>query len=334
MHHVINTANVAGDSSTFVVYSAEFQAVIGKDPQLVKVIATDAHEGPVYLREEDALYFTTVPQVINPGEFSVDIKRLALNGNQFPVNPQNLSVVRKAANMANGMTLDREGRLIICEQGTKTERSRISRMDPRTGTVETVVDNWGGLNFNSPNDVVVKSDGTIWFTDPAYGFLQGFRPEPVVGDYVYRYDPQNKQVSVMADSFVKPNGLAFSPDESVLYITDSGAIEEPNNYHVNLPHHIIAFDVLEGRHLIHQRLLAAITPGIPDGLKVDKLGNVYSSSSSGVQVLNPLGDLIGEIILAGTTNFVFGGSQRNMLFIETDNAIWAAVLATAGAERP
>lgn len=330
----MNTANVAGSSSIFIVYSTEFRAVIGKDPQLVRVIATDAHEGPVYSREEDAIYFTTVPQLINPGEFSVDIKRLVLNGNQFPVSAQNLSVVRKEANMANGMTLDREGRLIICEQGTQTERSRISRMDLATGTIETVVDNWRGLNFNSPNDVVVRSDGTIWFTDPAYGFLQKFRPEPVVGDYVYRYDPQSKQVSVVADSFVKPNGLAFSPDESVLYITDSGAIEEPNSYHVNLPHHIIAFDVLEGRHLINQRLLAAVTPGIPDGLKVDTLGNVYSSSSSGVQVLNPLGDLIGEIVLAGVTNFVFGGLRRNILFIETDNAIWAAVLATAGAERP
>lgn len=335
--HFINTANAAGNSSCFIVYSAEFQAVIGKDPQLVKVVATDAHEGPVYLHGEDALYFTTVPQPTNlsqPDERSVAIKRLALNGNQFPVSTQNLSVVRKSANMANGMTLDREGKLIICEQGTKTEQARVSRMDPKTGTIETVVDNWRGLHFNSPNDVVVKSDGTIWFTDPSYGFLQGFRPKPVVGDYVYRYDPQSKYVSVVADSFVKPNGLAFSPDESVLYITDSGAIQEPNSYYVNQPHHIIAFDVLKGRHLINRRLFAVITPGIPDGIKVDKWGNVYSSSSKGVQVLNPLGNLIGEIVLAGTTNFVFGGSHRNILFIETDNAIWAAVLATAGAERP
>ena len=330
-------AGCAGCSNIFIVHRDAFKAAVGDAPLLVKVVEIDAHEGPVYIREEDALYFTTLPQPTNiplPGSRSVAIKQLALNGDHFPVSMDNITIVREPANMANGMALDREGKLVICEQGTRIEHARISRMDPKTGALETVVDSWRGLRFNSPNDVVVKSDGTIWFTDPSYGFLQGFRPEPVVGDYVYRYDPQTGQLSVVADSFVKPNGLAFAPDESVLYVTDSGANQEADSYYVNKPHHIIAFDMLEGRHLINQRLFAVITPGFPDGIKVDARGNVYASSFSGVQVFNPLGDLIGEINLPGTVNFTFGGPGHNILFIMADDAIWAAVLTTASAGRP
>jgi gluconolactonase len=139
--------------------------------------------------------------------------------------------------VANGMALDLTGRLLVCEQGTRSEHARISRLDTMTGTVDTVVDVWAGLRLNSPNDVAVKGDGTVWFTDPSYGHLQGFKPEPLIGDYVYRYDPSRDRLSVVADSFQKPNGLAFSPDERVLYITDSGANQEPESYHVQLPHH-------------------------------------------------------------------------------------------------
>jgi gluconolactonase len=174
--------------------------------------------------------------------------------------------------------------------------------------------------------VVVKTEGTIWFTDPSYGFLQGFRPEPEVGDFVYRYDPASGRLAVVADSFVKPNGIAFSPHEQTLYVTDSGANQEPGSFHPNLPHHIMAFDVRDGRHLGPGRLFAVVTPGFPDGLKVDRMGRVFSSSFSGVQVFNPTGDLIGEINLPGAVNFTFGGRRRNVLYITTDTAVWAAVL--------
>jgi gluconolactonase len=157
------------------------------------VAETDAHEGPVYAADEHALYFTTVRRE------SVAIKRLDLADG-------GISTVRSDANMANGMALDRDGRLVVCEQGTFTTPARITRLDRRTGEAETVVE--GGLS--SPNDVVVKSDGTIWFTDPIYGYLQGFRPEPALGDRVYRYDPASGRLAVVADYFDKPNGIAFS----------------------------------------------------------------------------------------------------------------------------
>jgi gluconolactonase len=261
------------------------------------VAETDAHEGPVYAADEDALYFTTVRRE------AVAIKRLALADGS-------ISLVRPDANMANGMTLDLEGRLLVCEQGTVHTPARIARLDRASGEVETVVE----ADFNSPNDVVVKSDGTIWFTDPSYGYRQGFRPPPQAGDYVYRYDPASGDLFVVAEGFDKPNGIAFSPDERVLYVADNGA-----------PHELLAFDVEEGRDLTNRRRLAGSTPEHPDGLKTDSRGRIYASYAGGVQVLDPSGDLIGEIELPGAVNFAFG-RERNILYITADTAVWAAVL--------
>jgi gluconolactonase len=193
-----------------------------------------------------------------------------------------------------------------------------------------IIDQWRGLSLNSPNDVAVRSDGAIWFTDPSYGFLHGFRPEPQLGDFVYRFDPASGCLDVVADSFSKPNGIAFAPDESVLYVTDSGANQEPGSYHIGLPHHVIAFDVLGGRKLAAQRLIAVTNPGFPGGIKTDEAGRIYVPSASGVQVFSPDGDLLGQISLPGAVNFVFGGPDRNVLFITADNALWAAVPDTRG----
>jgi gluconolactonase len=318
----------------FEAHDAGFAAVLGRNPRLVQVVEADAHEGPVYAADEDALYFTTLPrpgQVPAPGFPEVAIKRLQLDGDRFPLDPERVSIVGPLTRAANGMTLDHEGRLVVCEQGTRAEPARIARLDRATGRVETVVDAWGGLPLNSPNDVVVKRDGTIWFTDPSYGHLQGFRPEPLAGDHVYRYDPASGRLSVVADGLDKPNGLAFSPDETVLYVTDSGANQEPGSYHVRRPHHIVAFDVRDGRHLAGERLFAVTTPGFPDGIKVDDAGRVYASAFSGVQVFSPAGDLVGEIRLPGAVNFAFGGPAGNVLFTTTDMAVWAAVLDARGA---
>lgn len=320
------------DAGFILWHSDEFRRVIGDAPQLIKVVDTDAHEGPVYVADEDALYFTSLPQdtdTLAPGSRLVAVRRVQLNGTTFPVSAEAVTTIRADANMANGMALDAEGRLVICEQGTHSEPARISRMDLATGSVETVVDGWRGLRFNSPNDVVVKSDNTIWFTDPAYGYVQGFRPEPMLGSYVYRHDPATGTTSVVADTFTRPNGLAFSPDESVLYINDSGANLYPDTY-ASGPHHVLAFDVINGRHLANQRLFAVIVPGFPDGMKADAVGNVYVASASGVQVFNPMGDLIGEIMLPNTINFTFGGHDNTMLFITNDTAIWAATLQATG----
>jgi gluconolactonase len=282
---------------------------------LEKLVDVDAHEGAVYVTDEHALYFTTTPK---PGP-EVSIARLDLDTLE-------VRVVRESANGANGMTLAPDGRLLVCEQGTTRERARISAVDPATGAVETVVDELAGLPLNSPNDIVVSASGAIWFTDPSYGFLQGFKPEPAHGDYVFRFD--GHRLEVVEDSFDKPNGLAFSPDESVLYIGDSGANRELGSFDPRRPHHIRAFDVIDGRRLMNSRLFATITPGFPDGLKVDADGRLYSSSFDGVHIFSPEGELVDRIALPGAVNFAFGGST---LFITTDTAIWAAQLSAKGA---
>ena len=284
----------------------------------VRVAGIDAHEGPVYVPGEHALYFTSVPR--RGRRPVVDINRLALETGE-------VSLVRADANVANGMALAPDGRLLVCEQ----DPAAIALVDRDTGRAETRVDSWRGLPLNSPNDVVVKSDGTVWFTDPSYGHLQGFRPPPRVADRVYRFDPSTGELSVAAGGLDKPNGIAFSPDESVLYVTDSGANQEPGSYYSDRPHHIVAFDVGSDGELGPDRVFAVTTPGFPDGLKTDAEGRVYASASSGVQIFDPSGGKVGEIALAGAVNFTFGGPDRDVLYVTSDDAVWSVQLDSRGA---
>jgi gluconolactonase len=316
--------------AAFAVHDDAFLDVLGPAPRMERVVDTDAHEGPVYVADEDALYFTAVPRP-GAGAPRVDIRRLALDGTRFPLEPARLSTVRADANAANGMTLGPDGRLVVCEQGSPTTPAAVTLVDRASGSVETMVDAVGGLPLNSPNDVVVRRDGTGWFTDPSYGHLQGFRPAPRLPDRVYRHDPGIGATSVVAEGFDKPNGLVFSPDERMLYVGDSGAIHAPGDYDAERPHHVVAFDVVDGMRLVGERLSAVIAPGFPDGMKVDAAGHLYVSSATGVQVFDPARGLIGEIAVpGGAVNFTFGGPERNVLFITTDDAIWAAGLGATG----
>ena len=285
--------------------------------RLERLTEIDAHEGPVYVADEDAVYFTTVRSA------SVAIKRLRLADGS-------VTVVRPDANMANGMALDRDGRLLVCEQGTQSERARLTLVDRATGVAETLVDAWRGRPLNSPNDVVVARDGAVWFTDPSYGHLQGFRPEPELGDFVYRYDRTSGDLTVVADWFDKPNGLAFAPDERVLYVGDSGAIHGPNDYDSLRARRVVAFDVVHGE-LANGRIFAHSIPGFPDGIKTDSSGRVYVSAATGVLVFAPDGARLGEIELPGAVNFTLGGPHEDLLLITADTAVWAAHLTTKGA---
>jgi gluconolactonase len=258
------------------------------------VAEVDAHEGPVYTADEEALYFTSVPRP------QVDIKRLDLRTGA-------VSVVRADANKANGMALAPDGRLLVCEQGTRSTPARISLVDRDTGATESLVDNWRGKPLNSPNDVVVKRDGTVWFTDPSYGFLQGFRPEPQLADAVYCHDPDTGDTDLVADGFDKPNGLAFSPDECVLYVGDSG----------EGAHRIEALDVRNGR-----CVFAVIDPGYPDGIEVDPAGRVYSAGPAGVEVFDAAGERVGAIDVPGAVHLAFG--QAGRIYITADSAVWSA----------
>lgn len=320
-------------SERFVIHDRSFVRVVGRHPRLVEVVAIDAHEGPVYVAAEDALYFTTVPVRRGRGsEPEASIRRLGLDGDRLVLDPGRVTTVDAPVTMPNGMTLDPEGALLVCEQGGPRSPARLSRLDLRSGRLAVVAERSGGLPLNSPNDVAFAPDGAAWFTDPAYGHLQGFRPRPRLGDLVHRVDPATGDVEVVADGFDKPNGLAFSPDGSQLYVADSGAIQGPGSLHPDRPHHVVAFDVEAGRRLANRRLVAEIAPGYPDGLKVDREGRLYVSCATGVQVLTPDGALLGEIRVPGAVNFTFGGDGGHVLFVTADTAVWAVVLASAGPE--
>ena len=240
-----------------------------------------------------------------------------------------VSVFRAPSNYSNGNTRDRQGRLITCEHQAR----RVSRTE-HDGSISVIAERYQGKRLNSPNDVVVKSDGTIWFTDPSYGIsaeYEGGKAESEIGACnVYRFDPRDGSLRIAVDDFSRPNGLAFSPDESLLYIADSGFWPDPTK-----PHHIRAFRLSSDNTLRDSRVLAEISPGIPDGFRVDAEGNVWTSAGDGVQCITAGGELIGKIrVPEKVANVCFGGARRNRLFICGFTSLYAIYLNARGAQVP
>jgi gluconolactonase len=235
-----------------------------------------------------------------------------------------VSVYRKPSGYANGGTRDRQGRLLSCEHGGR----RVSRTE-HDGRVVALADRFEGRRFNSPNDVVCKSDGSIWFTDPTFGILgwyEGGKAEPELPMNVYRIDPLGA-LSVVAEGINQPNGLAFSPDESILYIVESRAV----------PRKILAYDVVAGSGLANRRVLIDAGPGTPDGFRCDMDGNLWcgwgmgQEGLDGVHVFNPEGRLIGRIDLPERcANLCFGGEHRNRLFMAASTSVYALYVNTQG----
>jgi len=236
-----------------------------------------------------------------------------------------VSVFRSPSNNANGNTVDRQGRLVTCEHGGR----RVSRTE-HDGRVTCVADRYQGKRLNSPNDVVVKSDGSIWFTDPTYGIdsdYEGNRAESEIGaSYVYRVDPQSGAVCVVADDFAKPNGLAFSPDEKKLYIADTG-----RTHGRDLPAHIRVFDVCDDGSLGRSKVFSDCTAGLFDGFRIDEAGRLWSSSAEGVHCLESDGTLIGKLLVPEVvSNICFGGIKRNQLFICGTTSLYTTYLHVNG----
>jgi gluconolactonase len=240
-----------------------------------------------------------------------------------------VSVFRSPANFSNGHTRDRRGRLVSCEHGTR----RVTRTEV-DGKISVLADAYEGRRLNSPNDVVVQSTGAVWFTDPTYGILsdyEGFRAEPEQDARgVYRLDPETGALARMVDDFVQPNGLAFSPDESRLYIADSGYSHDDA-----APRHIRVFDVAADGRLSGGRVFTEVDAGVPDGMRVDTDGNVWTSAGDGIHVLTPEGRLLGKILLPQTVaNLTFGGPRRNRLFIAATRSVYALFVAATGVQWP
>lgn len=246
---------------------------------------------------------------------------------RFDETSGNVSVFRHPAGYSNGNTVDRQGRLVTCEHGNR----RVTRTE-HDGSITVLASHHQGKRFNSPNDVVVKSDGSIWFTDPAYGIdsdYEGHKADSEVGAcHVYRIDPQTGDVGIVADDFVRPNGIAFSPDETRLYVADTGATHVKDG-----PRHIRVFDVNANGSLSGGKVFATCTQGLFDGFRLDEAGRIWTSAGDGIHCYDSDGTLIGKILVPeGVANVVFGGPKRNRLYICATTSLYAIMLPVNGAK--
>ncbi|WP_421693599.1 SMP-30/gluconolactonase/LRE family protein [Aestuariivirga sp.] len=237
-----------------------------------------------------------------------------------------VSVFRQPSGNSNGNTVDQQGRLVTCEHGNR----RVSRTEI-DGSVTTLADSYDGKRLNSPNDVVVKFDGSLWFTDPTYGIdsdYEGCKGESEQkANRVYRIDPQSGALSVVADDFVQPNGIAFSPDESLLYIVDTGRSHRKDG-----PQHIRRFNVGNGGKISGGEVFAKSSAGFFDGLRLDDEGRIWTSAGDGVHCYDPDGTLIGKILVPEVVaNVCFGGPKRNYLYICGTTALYGVRLPVTGA---
>ena len=238
-----------------------------------------------------------------------------------------VSVFREPSNNSNGHTVDRQGRLVSCEHLAR----RVTRTE-HDGSIRVIADQFEGKRLNSPNDVVVKSDGSIWFTDPDYGILMDYEgeraPSEIGACHVYRCDPETSDLSVVATDYVKPNGLAFSPDETELFVADTGATHLPGG-----PAHIRRHKLnADGATLSQGDVFATCSSGLFDGFRFDRDGRIWASAEDGVHCLDPDGNLIGKIkIPEVVSNVCLGGPKLNRLFITATTSLYSVFLNVNGA---
>lgn len=269
-------------------------------------------EGPVWFGDRDELLFSDLP--------NNRVMRWSESGG--------LSVFRRYSDFENGHTRDREGRLVSCShRGRRIHRTELD------GSITSLVERYQGRRLNSPNDIVVKSDGTIWFSDPHYGIqtdYEGGKQEPELPACVYRFDPRSGVLTVVADDFQGPNGLCFSPDERLLYIVETGL-----QFATDPVQHIRVFDVQDDGRLTGGQVFCTISPGNADGIRCDEDGNLWSSAGDGVHCIDPGGELMGKILVPSTVaNFTFGGRNRSRLFLCASHTVYAIFTNTRGASRP
>lgn len=272
-------------------------------------------EGPVWLDDVGELRFSDIPN----------------NRMMTWSQEEGTRVFRQPSQRTNGSTTDRAGNMVSCEHGGRC----ISRTS-KDGSYEVLATHWNGKRLNSPNDVVVKSDGSIWFTDPPYGIIsdhEGIRADSEIGsNNVYRLDPSTGEVEIVSDDFDRPNGLAFSPDESVLYVADSGRARGHGfGFDDSRPHHVRALEVVDGIKLGKSRVVADIDM-VPDGLRVDTEGLLWISAEDGIHCYTPDGRRLGRILIPEVVaNLTFGGPDKSRLFITATSSLYAIETTRKGA---
>ncbi|MFD0915101.1 SMP-30/gluconolactonase/LRE family protein [Pseudahrensia aquimaris] len=281
--------------------------VMGNAP--VKQLATgfDWVEGPVWFGDANCLLFSDIP-----------------NNRIMRWSPETgVSIYREPSNFSNGHTRDLQGRLVSCEHGAR----RVTRTE-FDGTVTVIADCFDGKRLNSPNDVVVKSDGSIWFSDPHYGIMtnyEGYKSEQELPCNVYRVDPATGAIDAVITDMQCPNGLAFSPDESLLYVADTGTMYSPD-----AKKEMRVYDVA-GTSTANGRFFHKVDPGASDGFRLDTDGNIWTSAADGVHCIAPDGKLLGKILVPElVSNVCFGGRGNHRLFITATTSFYAISLNRAG----
>ncbi len=275
-------------------------------------------EGPVWIRESSELLWSDIP----------NNRMLAWHATR------GMSVWRDKAEFTNGHVREADGALLHCSHGHRAIlRTRLDARGEAVGDDQIVVSHYQGRRLNSPNDVIVKRDGTIWFTDPPYGIAsdhEGHKAESELGAcYVFRFDPRNGSLRIVSDFIEEPNGLAFSPDETLLYVSDTSAALRSDG---GGNHHIVAFDVVDGQDLAGPRIFAVVNPGLADGFRVDVQGFIYTSSEDSVQIYHPDGTRIGRIpVPEKVGNLCFAGERGNELYICASASLYRIALNTRGA---
>ncbi|KAK5713382.1 hypothetical protein LTR17_017627 [Elasticomyces elasticus] len=316
----------------FAIYDDSFVTILGRMPNQ-EVILWDmahhqkfAHEAPVYVPHQDTVYFTSnVLRDLDGSNPRIAVNKATRNADGYwsPDDREGQhDEVPTSVSMGNGAINYGDNSILFCAQGTKTEPGGLVVMQTKPPhSTTTLIDSYHGRLFNSVNDVVLHPDGSIWFTDPTYGYEQDFRNEPVLPCQVYRFEPETGDIRVVADGFGRPNGLCFSPDHETMYITDTDMVHG-DGIDLTRVGTIYAFDVIErhGAHfLANRRVFAMADNGFPDGIKCDLEGNVYSGCGDGVNVWNAGGRLIGKILVdGGVANFCFMRPGEILMLNETN----------------
>jgi gluconolactonase len=298
---------------TYAVDDAAFRSLVLPNAPLLTLGAGFAWlEGPVWCADANQLLVSDLP--------NDRILRWSDDGG--------VTIFRQPSGFANGHTRDRQGRLIGCSH----QRRCLLRTE-LDGSVTELAPTYNGRRLNGPNDVVVHSDGAIWFTDPLYGGntdYEGGKHRAELPPCLYRLDPRTGELAVMADDFAGPNGLCFSPDERLLYVSESGA-----QFGTDPTRHIRVFDVEDGRRLANGRVFHQVEPGFADGLRCDEDGRIWSSAGDGVHCIGPDGKRLGKIRTGATvSNLAFGGRNRSRLFICASHALMAIYTNVRGAQLP
>ena len=290
-------------SQAVAIYDRRMNSIVDPDSKLEKLANGAKHsEGAVYIPKEDSVIFSDVSG-------DCVFRWSAADG---------VSIIRESGfYYQNGNYLDLEGRLVSCSHG---KRAIIRR--EHNGEWHIICDRYQNNRLNSPNDLIVKSDGTIWFSDPPFGLTQSDEGcggnQEQAGSFVYRFDSNTGEIDAVIKEMERPNGLAFSPDESILYVSDTSQV----NY-IQGHHYIRAYDIVNNKQVANSRVFAIIEPGQPDGIKVDKQGNVFASSADSVQIYSPNGDRLGKIFVPEiVANLAFGGKNGNHLFITAGESLY------------